>query len=201
MAKNHQRVLYINTESVQSFSYYLKDKEGINNDAYRILREEDSMIYQNVKGYLKAEGFEYVPPFRATLDALNIGMEVYVRLIKRAKESGNYDFVVVDIESGFSSETAELLMLADRLIFVSMQDAFSVKKTEWILNNIEIKDKEKCVFLCNRYRSGEKNYAPESEKIRSFPYYMEVRKFETEKDAIPKLAEIAEMQKVAFMFI
>ena len=92
-------MLYVNTESVQDFSYYLENKTGMPNEGYRAMKNESGHMYQDVRFTLRKEGFTYLPPFASTLDARNLDFTIYRKLIQSAKDSGDYDFIIVDVEA------------------------------------------------------------------------------------------------------
>ena len=49
LAEKHKRVLYINSESVQDFSYYLENKTGLPNEGYRALKQDSGHMYENIR--------------------------------------------------------------------------------------------------------------------------------------------------------
>ena len=49
LSEKHKRVFYVNTESVQDFSYYLENKTGMPNEGYRVMKNEQEHMYQNVR--------------------------------------------------------------------------------------------------------------------------------------------------------
>ena len=199
--QNHQRVLYVNTESMQSFAYYLKDKTGMPNEAYRYIRDGQTNIYGNVKSYIRQEGFSYVPPFMATLDALNLKYSVYLNLIKSAKESGEYDFIIVDIESGYDRDKMELLMLADKVMMIMRQDAVSLFKTEYLLRNIDVRNKEKYLFLCNKYDDYKENAYLNSQMQKQFTLNEYIEYAYSDIENVGHISALSGIQKLAYMFI
>ena len=98
LSEKHKRVFYVNTESVQDFSYYLENKTGMPNEGYRVMKNEQEHMYQNVRFTLRKEGFTYLPPFKSTLDARNLDFTIYRKLIQSAKDSGDYDFIIVNVK-------------------------------------------------------------------------------------------------------
>ena len=103
LAKKHKRILYVNTEAIQAFFFYLSDKSGMPNEGYRAIKEDAGHIYQNIRSFIRKEGFSYIPPFLSTLDARNLSYDIYLNLIRGARESKEYDFIIVDIEAGYKS--------------------------------------------------------------------------------------------------
>lgn len=201
LALNHQKVLYINTESVQEFAYYLQDKAGMPNGGYRAIREDTRHIYANIRHFIRKEGFYYLPPFLSTLDSLNLDYSIYDNLIRDAKESKEYDFIIVDIEAGYSRSRMQLLQHSDKVIMVMQQDGISLFKTEYLLNNIDLQDKEKYLFVCNKYQETMENAYFESEMQKKFPINEYIECMKERMESIHQLSQLSSIQKLAYMFI
>ena len=201
LVKNHQRVFYMNTESMQSFAYYLRDMSGMPSQGYRCFRDDAAHIYHNMKEYIRKEGFSYLPPFDATLDALNCSYDIYKGMIQSIKESGEYDFVIVDIEAGYTKEKMELLQLADKVLMVVLQDALSAYKTEYLLQNIELRDREKYIFLCNRFDADKENAYANSQMLKKFAINEYIENIEEKIEKLEQLSGLNSIQKLAYMFI
>lgn len=193
LAANHRKVLYVNTESVQEFGYYLQNHSGLPADGFRAIRSDINHIYGNIRPFIRREGFSYIPPFQATLDALNMDASVYTRLIQGARESRDYDFIIVDVEAGYSREKMELLKISDKVLIVMLPDRISVCKTEYLVQNLDLRDREKYLFLCNRYREGEN-----LQSSFSIQEYVEDKEEPMENAA--QLADRKGIQKLAYMF-
>lgn len=201
LAYNHQRVLYINTESIQVFANYLNDKAGMSTGGYRALREDLNRTYYNIKHFTRRENFVYIPPFMATLDALDLSSQVFVNLVKTAKESKEYDFIIVDIEAGYSRTRTELLEISDKVIMVMLQDKMSLFKTEYIMKNMDFRDREKYLFICNKYEENKPNAYFESTLQKQFPLHEYVEYVKEPMTNVERLGELSGIQKIAYMFI
>ncbi len=201
LAQNHRKVLYINTESIQAFGMYLKDSSGMPNDGIRAIKDDLNHVYTNVRHFIRKEGFFYLPPFQMTLDALNLNFSIYQNLIQTAKESKEYDFIIVDIESGYDRERIELLQKADKVLLILMQDVQSVKKTEYLLQNIEFRDREKYMIICNKYDDAKENAYFQSEMQTRFILNEYI---DLEREPLVEAEQYAKLngiQKLAYMFI
>lgn len=201
LAQNHRRVLYISTESVQDFVYYLQDKSGMTLDGYKAIKDDFNHIYQNIRHFIRKEEFSYLPPFRQTLDALNLDFSVYEKLILSAKESQEYDFILVDVDAGYSKERTQLLQSADKVLFILLQDAFSVLKTEYIIHNIDFRDREKYMFICNKYEETKKNAYFQSDMQSKFVMNEYVELVKQPLEDVKQLSELNGIQKLAYMFL
>lgn len=201
LEQNHRKVLYINTESVQEFGYYLTDKSGMTREGIRAIKNDLNHIYTNVRHFIRKEGFSYLPPFQETLDALNLDNSIYENLIRTAKESREYDFIIVDIEAGYSREKMKLLQQADKALMILTWDAASVKKTEYLLHNIDVRDREKYLFVCNKFAASGENekIKPDMQICFAISEYVELVKEPIGE--IRQFSGLRGIQRLAYMFI
>ena len=201
LAKKHKRILYVNTAVIQAFFFYLSDKSGMSNEGYRAIKEDAGHIYQNIRSFIRKEGFSYIPPFLSTLDARNLSYDIYLNLIRGARESKEYDFIIVDIEAGYEANRVQLLQEADKVLLITMQDAISTCKMEYIMQNLDFRDHEKYLVIMNRYRGDEMNCYMQSELQAQFPVKEKVYETETPLGSAEQLAALEGIKKLSYMFI
>lgn len=201
LAQNHRKVLYINTESIQAFGMYLKDGSSMPKEGIRAIKDDLNHIYTNVRHFIRKEGFSYLPPFQMTLDALNLDFSIYQNLIGTAKESGEYDFIIVDIEAGYEKERIELLQKSDKVLLILMQDAASMKKTEYLLQNIEFRDREKYMLICNKYDDAKENAYVRRQMQAEFVLNEYIERAKEPLVEAGQYAGLNGIQKLAYMFI
>ncbi len=91
-------------------SAYVAASEAANNPAD---------IYEKMKRFISREGFAYLPASPRYLQLYNVGMDAYFNLIRGAKASGEYDFIIVDADNSFGNVKATLFSIADRAVIVS----------------------------------------------------------------------------------
>ncbi len=157
LAKNYKKTLYLCTEPLQTFSFLLSDKQYEQLGFDKQLASQNEYLANCLPTYLKNEGFDYVPPFRQALSSLNIKMSNYFHLIEQLKQAGTYDFIVVDTALDFTEEKTRLMGLSDHILLVAGQEVSDACKLESLLYNIDCSDKEKFIFVCNKYRKDRKN--------------------------------------------
>lgn len=152
LAKSYKKVLYINTDELQTFQYLLQNQSPISNtEVYSKLMQAGESIYRGIKHVIRKELFSYLPPFKAALMSLGLTAEVFEDIVKAAKKSNDYEFIVVDTDSTFNKGKAALLDLADKVIFVTRQNSASVISTNILVTNINGMNTEKYSFICNDY--------------------------------------------------
>lgn len=151
LTERFHTVLYVNTESVQSFGHYLQDNTiCLPNDGYQSVRNDLNHVYSVLKPYIRQEGFSYIPPMTTSLDAVNLKPSLFVNLIQEAKKSHEYDYIIVDVEAGYNDTKMELLQCADKIMLVVTQDTITIQKYKFLNKNIDLSDRERCVYVCNK---------------------------------------------------
>ena len=171
------------------------------NEGYRAIKEDAGHIYQNIRSFIRKEGFSYITPFLSTLDARNLSYDIYLNLIRGARESKEYDFIIVDIEAGYEANRVQLLQEADKVLLITMQDAISTCKMEYIMQNLDFRDHEKYLVIMNRYRGDEMNCYMQSELQAQFPVKEKVYETETPLGSAEQLAALEGIKKLSYMFI
>ena len=201
LAEKHKRIFYINTESIQDFSYYLENKTGMPNEGYRAVKTDAEDMYHHIRFTLRQEEFTYLPPFMTTLDARNLDFTIYEKIIRTAKESGEYDFIIVDIEVGYSRERIRLLQESDKVMLITLQDAVSTNKMRYLSQCLDFDDYEKYMVICNKYDETKENQYVLSE----LQWHLSIKEYVEEMgeplDSIGQLAQIDGLKKISYMFI
>lgn len=201
LTKNYKRVLYINASRLQSFQCMLSNKTPISSgDVYaRFIRPSDN-LYADIKHVIRKEIFSYLPPFKSSLLSLGFPYSVFRKIILSARDSGEYDFIVVDADVTFDEDKAELIHLADRVLVITRQDMASVFATNMLVANVNGLNEEKYLFLCNDFDKDRPNalISPDislhfrvSDYIDHFRYYEQMK--------LEELADDSGIQRVAFL--
>ena len=114
-----RKVLYIDAEYLQTFSIYMKEKSYIEDDVfYDILDNDDMPVLPVLEKMIRSEEFDYLPPFKKALIAMNQGLELFTEIIKTIQRSNRYDNIVLDTGKEFSLEKAKWMSLSDKVLFV-----------------------------------------------------------------------------------
>lgn len=152
LAKNLRRVLYINAGRLQTFQRVLQDQTPITDAAvYAKLADPSESIYEDVKSAIRKEQFDYLPPFHAPIKALGLPYSLYEKIAVAAKNSNDYDFVVIDADTAFDDDKAKLLDVADKVLIITKQTESAVFSTNVLVANIDGLTGEKYLFVCNDF--------------------------------------------------
>ena len=94
LSKCNKRVLFISTEVLQGFNYYLSNNEYISNfESIYIIIVKNS---EELKGAIRKECFDYLLPLGQATNSYNIKLDDYRYLLESLRKSGDYDYIVVD---------------------------------------------------------------------------------------------------------
>lgn len=203
LAKSYKKVLYINSEQLQTFQYLLKNQTPIaSTEVYAKFVREKEEAYKEVKYLIRTEIFSYLPPFKAALMSLGMSVDIYSTLAAAAKKSGDFDFVVIDTDSVFDNKKAKLLSMADKVIFVTNQNKMSVMATNVLAENINGINSEKYFYICNNFEENKENTLSMSEVPLRFSineYIGHIEDYDKLKSS--DFVNYTGFQKAAYLFI
>ena len=158
LTKNYKKVLYLNAARLQVFQHMLNNHTPITaSEVYAKLSSNSDNAYDDIKHVIRKELFSYLPPFKAALMSLGINYSIYEEIIKAAKKSGDYDYIIVDADVTFDEEKASLLNIADKVMIVMRQSLSSVLATNLLVANINGINTDKYIFICNDFDKDEDN--------------------------------------------
>lgn len=156
--KTGRRVLYLNCEKLQTFQYLLNGCSPVGEDeVYACLSNPGQEMYPAVSRCFRTEGFRYMPPLRAPLMTLGISREAYLKLAREARQSQEYDYVIVDTDSVFDEDKVRLLDLADKAVIVTEQTSYHASACNSLFCSLAETNPEKYFVLCNKYDENAEN--------------------------------------------
>lgn len=156
LAGKQRNVLYINSQQMQNFQYYLNNRETLSIEASVKLNKETD-LYQNMKEFFCREYFDYLPELSSARSNLDVSMNAYSQLVSEAAESQDYDFVITDIGTELSTDALEIFEKADKILVIVNQDAYSEYKVSVLDRFLNYDDSEHFMFICNKYIPEESN--------------------------------------------
>lgn len=203
LTKRYKQVLYINASRMHTFHYLLENRAPISApDVYTRLMMADEQIYASLKSAIRKEQFSYLPPFKAALMSLGLQYGVYEKIVRSAKRSGEYDFIVVDADVAFDEDQAALIDLADKVVVVTDQSVAAVAATNVLVSNVNGMYGEKYIFLCNRFNKEADNALQSPAISLRFTVSDYVDRFEHADRMKPEeLSQERSIQRAAFLVI
>lgn len=203
LTKNYKKVLYVNAEHMHTFQHYLANGSPIStNDVYAKLSQCNPNIYDEIKHVIRKELFSYLPPFKTSLMSLGINYSVYEKLVQSAKKSNDYDFIIVDADTTFDENKAQLINIADKVVIVTNQTVNAVVATNVLISNINGINAEKYIFVCNDFDKDKENALISSNMSIKFTineYVEHINNYD--KVSCDDLSKEKSIQKAAFLII
>lgn len=203
LSKNYKKVLYINASRMHCFQRMLDNPVAISSsEVYSSLIRSDSNIYTDIKHIIRKEKFYYLPPFKTALLSLGVPFSIFNKLAEEAKISNDYDYIVVDTDSTFDEDTAEIFNSASKVIIVTNQSEASVYSTNVLISNLNGVNSDKYIFVCNNFSKDIDNalISPNISPNFSVSEYIEhIDHFDSLR--VSDLEQITGIQKTTFLII
>lgn len=177
------RVLYINAESMNTFGVFL-EKENQENSlpgaAYESMNVSNKNLYSDMKQFFATNGargnsFSYLPPASNSVASSGGDVAALYKLGLEARASGDFDYIIVDVDSAYTHDKGMLMTNADKVLLIYEQDKISAYKMDKLQRNISCSDTEKYIFVCNKFESAKMNYFLTKK-------YISTAEIETDKD-------------------
>lgn len=184
LAREGKRVLYVDAEHINTFGSRLGNQSAVTApDVYRKLAQGEKRIYQDIKHVVRREIFDYMPPLKAALMSLGLDLSVYEKLVLSAKESADYDFILVDTSNAFDLYKAGLMDISDKVIIVLQQGKNAAYAAKTFAENVNGIHAEKYVFVCNKYEKGKYNALTSPELAGKFTVSQYIENFADSEEA------------------
>ena len=126
---------------------------------------------------------------------------IYRKIIQNAKESGEYDFIIIDVEAGYSRWRIQLLQDSDKVMLITLQDDVSTNKMRYITQCLDFGDNEKYMVICNKYNEKNENQYFQSELQTRFSIKEYIDEISTPLVTTRQLAQLNGIEKMSYMFI
>lgn len=155
------RVLYVNAESMNTFGVLLENAVSLPSEAYEQLSVGNKNIYGGLKPFISRNGdggFYYLQPSANSLSSAGGDLRALYEFAGAARASGEFDYVIVDVDSSYTNAKGVLMTNADKVLMVYQQDRVSAYKMDMLQKNVSCTDTEKYLFVCNKYRPEKMNY-------------------------------------------
>lgn len=163
LAKLNRKVLYLNTETIQSFPSLLPQQPPAMDARCRnqLLRDSNGTSLLGPEAFGQC-GFDYLLPFENSPATYGITLTHLTRLADNLRQSNRYHYIILDCSSEFTQEKSVLMSTCSTVLILLSQEQQSCYRIEALLRNINIRDGEKFQFICCRYREDEENYLKDS---------------------------------------
>lgn len=151
LASAGKRVLYVDAERLNHFQDHLQNAIPLPAEVCQQFTLKDS--YQRLRGQLRREEFTYLPPLPGNLMQLKLDFSVYSGFIESARRSGDFDFIIADMDTVFDNHKGYLLSISSDILLLSDWTAASLRATERIYGNMDPWMREKVTGIVNNSRA------------------------------------------------
>lgn len=157
--QGHKRALYINTETVQSFTGFFETPPDMINAEFRtMLLAKNPHIAQLLPAACqRMQDVEFLQPFEHSLTTYGISLTHFAHLTDALREEGSYQYVILDCSTEFTQEKSLLMSRCDHVIILTGQSGYECRRLFELLRNINLLDSNRFLFACNRYDERQEN--------------------------------------------
>lgn len=194
LKKYGNRVLYINLENIQNFNYLLDDREYLGPGQW------NQGLSEGLEKLARNKEFDYIPPLRQSTVACGASYHQVVLALEQVRSKFLYDYIVVELPLDLDNDRLQILNTADKVVFVTKQDALSVWKLERFLENIDYSDRNKFILVCNFFQEARENYTMKSRKMsvsENIPWL----EISTELQSISNLIHSGVFDRLAYLLL
>ncbi len=157
LSENRKRTLYINASYLQTFQYFMQDDSCIQSNELYGQFTMGEVKYKDFKHCIRYEKFHYLPPFKMGLMSLGLSFAIYEQIVLEAQKSGDYDYIVVDLENVVSEDSIRLFDIANKVMVITEQTDLFAKKTGLLMRNLNGVNADKYYTICNKFNRGAVN--------------------------------------------
>lgn len=151
----YKKVLYINPSTLQDFGYLFQEGVLLDKKLEWKLAKGSDIGEEEIQNAICKYGFDYFPPTRMSLTSLGIPLAAYTEIIDEIKNLNHYDYIIVDMMSELLPEMIQLMGMADYVVCIGGQHISMVERMRCFIQNMDIQDMERFIFVCNQYQQTE----------------------------------------------
>lgn len=151
-----KRVLYINTEYIQDFNYYLEDKNYASPSFCYAMGTGEGFLTERIMQEIGKENFEFLRPFQKSPLSYQVTEKMFLNLAEDLVRIKKYDAIVLELSRELTREKLLIMEKADKMIAVCLQSEDGAYKLEKFMENINW-NQEKWIMICNRYKKEYEN--------------------------------------------
>ncbi|RDU25146.1 AAA family ATPase [Anaerosacchariphilus polymeriproducens] len=167
LSKENKKVLYMNIESVQTFSQIFHAAEVLEEGVVSFIKSRDKKLNEVVSKLIRSNRkFDYVLPLRQSMPMYGLELEDYSYFIKCCKENLLYDYIILDMSTELNLITSGVMELADKVVILIGQDKASMYKINYLMTQIDCSQNSHFKLWCNKYDSKKSNFIEENTNIK-----------------------------------
>lgn len=152
-ALQSKKTLYLNFEKLgSSDSYFKSDGQFDISDIIFALKSKNSNLTMKMESCVKQDprGVYFFSGAKIALDMLELGSDEIIRVVNDAKLSGNYSYIILDIDFGMKPDYINILKQTNAVIWTGDGSEISNMKIKRAYDALSILDKNTDAQLLNR---------------------------------------------------
>lgn len=190
-----QRTLYINTESMQDFGYYLKEPVYMQGKMAVLLSADPGAAAEAILVSAGKQGFDYLPPSEHLLTSSEITLEKILDFVTALVRRNDYDDIVVELPGGAGEDEIACMNAAEYLVLIADQTEYSSRRLRLLNENLRDFHGDGYI-VCSRYDVKKANYLEEQDYSVRFPVCEYVKESQ-EQMTLEKIKAENTMKKAA----
>lgn len=156
LSQHDRKILYLSLEKMQATSKYLKSSLESSAELFYYLQDDKYRLMEKIEELKSKDDHTGIEFFNLPLnpeELENLDAVMVENLIESIKSSGNYRYIIVDLDSSFHERNSTIINVCDKLFWTltpSEVDFYRTKETfERNLFNAHIDDK-KTLYILNK---------------------------------------------------
>lgn len=145
-----RKVLYMNAENVQNFSWLLDDSIYLSEDVIKMMTRPANVAADQILNSVVNNGFDYLPEIKGILSAWQISLDMILNIAKEICKKKIYDYVVLEMPREATSRDNFGVHVNESVVLTMTQDGYSKEKTKRFIELMGYETKN-CFLVCGKY--------------------------------------------------
>ncbi len=157
MVNKGNRVFYMSLETLQSTNLYLSSEKDPSTELYYYLKEDINKLLSKIetlKSTDKYSNIDFINQPNLPEEMMNLKPVDIEKLIGVLKETYNYDYIIIDLDSSWHDRNLSVIDIVDDVFWIVDNQEKSFTLTEQLINNNLYDfqwDMKKIHFILNNY--------------------------------------------------
>lgn len=192
------RVLLLSVEYLQGWGALFPDVLPATSSEAMGLHRENGNPYEAAQALIRHAAVDVLAPMRSNIMSFGLGFGLFTRIADGAKNSGEYDYVIVDTDSALNQEKLELLAKADGIVVSVTDSGSAADKANAFLQSLDVGARERCVLVSNHTNDAGAASQASSAGLPAFgatvPYIPQIREM-----GAPDLVQVNAIQVLSYL--
>lgn len=151
--ENGLSALFVSLDELGSFAALLHEGSALSYEEFRALRKGGARAYQDLKGILGHKRFDFLAPLEGSFASDCPTSDLLFDFAVAARDSGDYDFIIVDMSSAMGTGAVGRISKANRVVVPVLSDPLSLYKYSEFCKMVDCSNTAKFLFVENKAKS------------------------------------------------